>query len=508
MTSRNIVWFRQDLRIHDNPALQAAAEQGDILPIYILDNENAGQWALGGASKWWLHHSLMALDESLNRNLLVLEGDPKTLIPELIKVYQCTGVFWNRCYEPWRIQRDKAIKAQLKASHVNVHSFNGSLLWEPLQVLKSDATPYRVFTPYYRKGCLTRTPPREPNDTPIEPRFIRPKSIESKQAESTLVDSQSRSSQSLETALDALLSKAGIEKLGLLPTLGWDSAFSSEWHPGEFGAEDKLAGFLQQAAFDYREKRDFPTISGTSRLSPHLHFGEISIHRVWHAILRLAAENGMNAFDDSNLDCYLSELGWREFSYYLLYHFPYIPEENHQPKFNAFPWQNNMASLERWQHGLTGYPIVDAGMRELWQTGYMHNRVRMIVGSFLVKNLLIDWRQGEKWFWDCLLDADLASNAASWQWVAGSGADAAPYFRIFNPITQGKKFDAEGEYVKRFVPELKQLPKKYIHEPWKASESDLSACGITLGVNYPKPIVDLSTSRKNALSAFEICQNK
>ncbi|MCY7295750.1 cryptochrome/photolyase family protein [Alteromonas sp. a30] len=484
-TIKTLVWFRQDLRLHDNPALIDAANNGAILPVYILDDINAEQWRMGAASRSWLHHSLTALNDKLQGNLLVLSGDASTIIPELCHDHACTSVVWNRCYEPWRIKRDTNIKASLKSHNIAVKSFNGSLLWEPTQVLKSDGTPYKVFTPYYRKGCLRQLEPRAPEPSPTALQFIK-------------VDKKYHS----------CVAHQGINDLNLLSSLGWDKGFYPLWQPGEDGAEKQLLKFKQQSAFYYKDRRDFPSITGTSHLSPHLHFGEISINRIWHGIFEAAQEQGINPFDDSNLDCYLSELGWREFSYYLLYHFPYIPEQNHQPKFNAFPWQRDQQSLERWQQGLTGYPIIDAGMRELWQTGYMHNRVRMIVGSFLVKNLLIDWREGEQWFWDCLLDADLASNAASWQWVAGSGADASPYFRIFNPVTQGKKFDPEGEYVKRFVPELSRLPKKYIHSPWEASSSELKLYGITLGQSYPSPIVDLSTSRKRALEALEICQNK
>lgn len=485
MAVKSIVWFRQDLRIHDNPALKAAAENGDILPVYILDDAHAGKWSLGGASKWWLHHSLTSLNKSLGHSLLVFSGDPYTILNQLIEEYGCSSVVWNRCYEPWQIQRDTQIKSKLAEQHIHVQSLNGALLWEPLSVLKNDGTPYRVFTPFYRKGCLVREAPRSPVMMPKAQRFISAHPIHQKNA-----------------------SDEGISALQLLPTLGWDSEFSQHWQPGETGAQSTLKRFVNDAALHYKSHRDFPNLQGTSRLSPHLHFGEISIHQIWYAIHQLAAEQQMSPFDNANLDCYLSELGWREFSYYLLYHFPYLPEQNHQPKFNAFPWESDAERLAQWQYGQTGYPIIDAGMRELWQTGYMHNRVRMIVASFLVKNLLIDWRLGQAWFWDCLLDADLASNAASWQWVAGSGADAAPYFRIFNPVTQGKKFDAEGDYVKRFVPELAALPKKYIHEPWKASESELSIFGIQYGKTYPKPMVDLSVSRKNALAAFEICQNK
>lgn len=471
-----LVWFRQDLRISDNPALLHACHTGNILPIYIYDDVNAGEWQNGGASDWWLHHSLKSLNTSLNNNLLVLRGDPKTLIPELVTQYQATQVVWNRCYEPWQRERDQVIKQNLKNSEIEARSFNASLLWEPIHVLKKDGTPYRVFTPYYRKGCLNAAPPRMPVEVPTQMSFI----------------------DSLESHQKCTGSK-GVEALQLLPQIPWDTTIAKSWRPGEQGAKDKLSVFIKDAATEYKAQRDFPAISGTSNLSPYLHFGEISINQVWYAIHNI---HPGHAFENQGLDCYLSELGWREFSYYLLYHFPSLPEQNFQPKFDRFPWRADDTALKAWQQGKTGIPIVDAGMRELWQTGYMHNRVRMIVASFLVKNLLIHWRDGEKWFWDCLLDADLASNSASWQWVAGSGADAAPYFRIFNPVSQGEKFDKEGEYVKTYCPELAKLPAKYIHKPWEAPESLLAASGLALGKDYPKPIVDLAASRKRALDAF------
>lgn len=464
-----LVWFRQDLRLSDNPALREALSTGDIVPIYILDTVNAGQWSLGAASRWWLHHSLTALNASLDGHLQCFCGDPRTVIPQLVQQWSIDRVVWNRCYEPWRIQRDTALRQSLTEQGIEVDSFNASLLWEPWQVCKQDGSPYKVFTPYYRKGCLASGSPGQPGARPREWRF-------------------------------ASVARAGvsIEALQLLPTNGWDARFYDHWSPGEAGAGDRLQTFLAEALDRYREGRDYPGITLTSRLSPHLHFGEISPRQVWHAALH--ARKG--DLGDDNLDGFLSELGWREFSYYLLYHFPGLPERNYQAKFDQFPWRRDRGLLEAWQRGQTGIPIVDAGMRELWQTGFMHNRVRMIVASFLVKNLNQHWRDGEEWFWDCLLDADLASNSASWQWVAGSGADAAPYFRIFNPVTQGQKFDAGGEYVRRFCPELAQLPQKWIHQPWAAPEAVLREARVELGQSYPHPLVDLKQSRQRALDAF------
>ena len=466
-----IVWFRQDLRLSDNPALDAAiAMDAPILPVYVLDDENAGEYRMGAASRWWLHHSLSALSDDLGSGLTCLRGRANILLPRLAEEVDAAGVFWNRCYEPWRITRDKRIKAKLlNAGHL-VRSFNGSLLFEPPNITKNDGTSYKVFTPYYRKGCLTDGPaPRKPLPAPAD------------------------------VVVYYYSDKDTVGDLELLPEIPWYREMAEQWSPGEKGANDRLARFLDSGIRTYKTNRNRPDQEHVSRLSPHLHFGEISPHVVWHEAIRL--DEIAELRDD--IDHFLSELGWREFSYYLLYYSPTLPEENLQKKFNRFPWRDDSQMLEHWQRGMTGYPIVDAGMRELWRTGYMHNRVRMIVGSFLVKNLLLDWRHGESWFWDTLLDADLANNSASWQWVAGCGADAAPYFRIFNPVIQGKKFDPEGDYVRRFVPELAALPTSHLHNPWEAPEEMLRDAGIDLGEDYPLPIVDLKTSRDRALAAFK-----
>ena len=464
-----IHWFRQDLRLSDNPALDSAAQYETLIPIYILDEVNSGEFKMGAASKWWLHQSLTKLNESLDGKLLVYQGNPHEILNKLIEEQEVNYVTWNRCYEPWRIDRDKEIKRNFEDKNVAVESFSASLLWEPWTISKDDGTPYRVFTPFYKKGCLNSEEPRLPAGK---------------------VD--------LSNLYSEDLSSDSITDLNLLPTIKWYESFEEEWNPGEIGAEQNLNSFLDSGLLNYKEGRNFPSQEFVSRLSPHLHFGEISPNEVWY---RAKTKEGISGIEKS-LAHFHSELGWREFSYYLLYHFPDLPNKNFQEKFDIFPWQENEEFLALWQKGNTGYPIVDAGMRELWQTGYMHNRLRMIVGSFLVKNLLIDWRFGERWFWDCLVDADLASNSASWQWVAGSGADAAPYFRIFNPITQGLKFDPEGEYTKKYVPELRDLPNKYLFSPWEAPENILADAGIELGKNYPKPMVDLKLSRETALEAF------
>lgn len=466
LVDKVIHWFRQDLRLSDNPAFCHATQESLVLPIYILDDENAAEYAMGAASRVWLYHSLTALDQSLNGHLSLYKGDPLTIIKELCTTYSIQTVVWNRCYEPWRMKRDAAIKAALQKHGIKAKSFNASLLWEPWTVKKEDDTPYKVFTPFYRKGCLNAEPPRNP--------LPKPKKIHSFKDESVALD---------------------LAKLGLLPTVAWDKSIRAHWKIGEHWAQQQLQQFLKTGLPGYKKNRNFPAKPYVSRLSPHLHFGEVSPHQIWHTARNLPYTD--------DIDHFCSELGWREFSYNLLYYNPDLPKTNLQKKFDHFPWQENLATLQLWQKGLTGIPIVDAGMRELWQTGYMHNRVRMIVGSFLVKNLRTDWRYGERWFWDCLVDADLANNSASWQWVAGCGADAAPYFRVFNPVVQGQKFDPEGEYVKRYVPELKNLSIAYLFNPWDTPESVLENAGIVLGRDYPKPIVDLKLSREDALLAFQ-----
>ncbi len=466
-----IVWFRQDLRLADNPALDAAVREGvPILPIYILDDENANDWQLGGASRWWLHQSLESLNAALHGGLSLFRGDARAVLVELAREVGARAVFWNRCYEPWRITRDTAIKEALPDISTEVKSFNGSVLFEPPNTTKADGTPYRVFTPFYRNGCLENgIPPRRP--------LAAPQNI----------------------AVFSHESELSLDDLELMPAIRWYNGIADEWTPGEGGAAQRLSEFLSSGIDHYDTGRNRPDQSYVSRLSPHLHFGEISPNQAWFAVRDKYAGKELPA----DADRFLSELGWREFSYNLLYNEPTLPEQNLQRKFDRFPWLDDEAALRRWQRGMTGYPIVDAGMRELWQTGYMHNRVRMIVGSFLVKNLLLHWQHGAAWFWDTLVDADLANNSASWQWIAGCGADAAPYFRIFNPITQGKKFDPEGAYVRRFIPELAEMPDKFIHNPWEADDQDLQAAGVSLGKNYPRPIVELKPSRERALAAFK-----
>ena len=457
-------WFRQDLRLSDNPALAQAGKHKRILPIYILDDENAGEYAMGSASRWWLYRSLNALNKSLDGKLSVYRGDPQYIFDDILSRFDVEAVCWNRCYEPWRINCDRSIEEHLIAKRVAVHTFNGSLLWEPWDVQKGDGTPYRVFTPFYRKGCLKAETPRIPLSKPEGANYL----------------------------LDQ--DETGIDALGLLPTIDWYSELEAHWTIGEECAHRRLEAFISEGLSSYKDGRDIPAKSYVSRLSPHLHFGEISPNRIWHAV--------RNMGDDEHIDRFCCEMGWREFSYSLLYYNPELPHKNLQPKFDAFPWTENAEYLRAWQKGQTGVPMVDAGMRELWQTGYMHNRARMIAGSFLVKNLLLHWHHGERWFWDTLVDADLADNSANWQWIAGCGADAAPYFRIFNPVTQGQKFDPDGSYVRKYIPEIAALPDKYLFSPWEAPKFVLKEAGVKLETTYPKPVVNIKRSREAALEAF------
>ena len=461
-----IVWFRYDLRLGDHPALMAAIETGQpVLCVYIYDTVAARP--LGGASRWWLHHSLSALQhdlKSVGANLHVMSGDPTIVLPSLVQEIGAQYVSWNRRYDLDGIAKDTDIKTLLADEGVDVHSFKGNLLREPWEMKTGSGNWYKVFTPYW-KACLRSDPPLPPHEAP--------KTIQAYKGKLTI---------------------QAIDRLELLPqTPDWSSGFDTRWTPGSAGADSKLMRFLNTSVEDYANQRNNPSVYGTSRLSPHLAFGEISPREIWHK----TTQSGRSA------DVFLSEVGWREFSYVLLYYNPKLASKNYKPDFDKFQWADNADTVTAWQKGMTGYPLVDAGMRELWATGWQHNRVRMVTASFLIKHLLQNWTQGERWFWDTLVDADPASNAASWQWTAGSGADASPYFRIFNPFTQGQKFDSEGDYVRRWVPELKDMPKKYIHTPWEAPAHVLAQAGVTLGVDYPKPIVEHKAARARALAAYK-----
>ncbi len=467
-----LVWFRNDLRLDDNPALIAAcAAAGRIVPVFILDEAAAGDWKPGGASRWWLHFSLASLARdlrSLGANLILRRGPAEQKIPELAAEVGAEQVHAARSFEPGARGLDIRVATALRQAGIAFKRHLSAQLFAPETIRTKTGTPFTVYTPFSR-ACLEQDV-CSPCPAPVRIAGIA------------------------DVPSDAL------DDWDLLPTRpDWAGGLRETWQPGEAGAAKRLDAFLNGRVENYDETRNFPGIPGTSRLSPHVHFGEISPRRVWHAARSAPPGKGTETF--------IKELLWREFSISLLWHNLELPEVPIKPAFANFPWVENPAHLRAWQAGTTGYPIVDAGMRELWQTGWMHNRVRMITASFLVKHLLIPWQEGEKWFWDCLVDADLAANAASWQWVAGCGADAAPYFRIFNPVLQGKKFDPDGAYVRRFVPELAGLPDDFIHTPWEAPESVLAAASITPGVTYPNQIIDLMTGREHALAAYKTISN-
>ena len=469
-----IVWLRRDLRIKDNPALQAAAVSGQpVVVVYIY--ESGQSWAPGGATRWWLHHSLTDLAnslKSLGNRLRVFSGDAKDVLQSVVDETGADTVLWNRRYEPDCIDCDAHIKKQLTTDGLTVNSYPGNYCHEPWQVCREGKHPYRVFTAYWRAS-------------------LKHESIE-----------LTAEIEKLPGRRGSLADEVSIDWLGLLPTINWDRHFKDNWTPGESNAQALLDQLLKDKINDYDSGRDLPSIDGTSRLSPHLAFGEISPRQI-NAAIRAGLQNG-SLMDDENTETYLREIGWRDFANHLLYHFPATTTEPLDSRFGKFPWRKiKPAELKRWQQGNTGIPLVDAGMRQLWQTGWMHNRVRMVVGSLLIKNLGYHWKEGAHWFWDTLVDADLASNTMGWQWVAGSGADAAPYFRVFNPVRQGERFDKDGDYVKHWVPEIAKLPKKYIHAPWTAPADVLDTAGIKLGESYPAPIVDLAESRKEALARFD-----
>jgi deoxyribodipyrimidine photo-lyase len=474
-----IVWFRNDLRTADNPALSEAAANGaPVLCIYIDPIGQDGLRPLGAASRWWLAGSLSALAVSLRAlggSLTVLRGDPARIIPRLVEATGARAVFWNRRYVRAETEIDAGIKAALLQRGVAARSFNAHLLHEPWTIASKAGGPMKVFTPFWR-AALASGPPDAPLPAP------------SRLAAASL-------------PAGAGMEPLTVEQLGFEPTSpDWAGGMRAEWTRGELGARARLDAFLDAGLAGYAEARNRPDQPATSMLSPHLRFGEISVRQCWHAAIQ--AQASLGAASQGDLETFLKELGWREFSYHLLHHNPGLAGTNYAPRFNAFPWRDDGRNLAAWQRGLTGYPIVDAGMRQLWTTGWMHNRVRMIVGSFLVKHLLIDWRRGEEWFWDTLVDADPASNAASWQWVAGTGADAAPYFRIFNPILQGEKFDPDGAYVKHWLPRLSRLPASLVHKPWTAPPAILAAAGLRLGETYPQPMVQHEFARARALEAF------
>ncbi len=472
MKAVSLVWFRLDLRLADNPALSAAIQRGAVIPVFVHAPDEELPWSPSGASLWWLHQSLAAHDAALREigsRLIIRRGPSLETLQALVKETGATAVFWNRRYEPAVTARDTQIKTTLRNEGLVVESFNGALLHEPWTIQNQSKKPFQVFTPFW-KNCLTKPDPVAPLPAPKS--WLAPE----------------RWPKSLALA-----------ELQLEPRIKWAEGLRAAWQPGEAGAAQMLKAFLASAFVDYTDKRNRPDLRGTSRLSPYLHFGEISPRQIWHATRQHAEKNGIATWRTSQ---FLAEVGWREFAHHLLHHFPHTPAESLREDFKRFPWRKDAAFLKAWQRGRTGYPIVDAGMRELWTTGWMHNRVRMIVASFLVKDLLLSWREGAAWFWDTLVDADLAQNTLGWQWTAGCGADAAPYFRVFNPVSQGEKFDPKGDYVRKWCPELARLPDEWLHQPDKAPPEVLTRAGVELGRNYPAPMVSHAIAREVALEAF------
>ncbi|WP_338606999.1 deoxyribodipyrimidine photo-lyase [Pelagibacterium nitratireducens] len=465
MASSTLVWLRNDLRIADNPALAAALKHdAPVHAVYVLETDR-GLRPLGGAAKVWLHESLAALNGALAERgvrLSYREGESRTVLPEIVRETRAERVYWNRRYDPAGRSHDAALKSALKSDGLAVESFNGSLLIEPWDIATKQGTPYGVFTPFWK--ALKDKPIPEPIGRIEKHAAIAAPALD----------------------LDA-------------PPF-WADGIVQRWAIGEKAAKTVLADFLDDLLADYPTDRDLPRKRATSEMSPHLRFGEIGPRQIWFAVRHLIDSKPSMA---SAGEKFLSEVAWREFSYHLLYHRDDIASHSMQERFDEIEWRADAKALHAWQKGQTGIPIVDAGMRQLWQTGWMHNRVRMLTASLLTKNLLIDWRTGENWFWDTLVDADPANNPASWQWVAGSGADAAPYFRIFNPVTQGEKFDPGGDYVREWVPELKGMPDKWVHKPWLADAATLDKAGLKLGVTYPEPIVDLKSSRERALDTLK-----
>ena len=472
------MWFRNDLRLNDNPALHAANATGQaILCVFILEDDFDGLRPLGGAALWWLDKSLRSLTSAIEARggrLILRRGAASKHLPALIKETGATSVYWNRRYGPSERRVDEALKSTLTAQGVGAKSFNGSLLNEPWAFTTASGGHYRVFSPFWR---AVQANYRAPAPLITKPNFAN-----------------------LDTPSEPL------ESWDLHPKApDWSSGFDI-WSPGEAGAMANLDRFLERAISAYSDDRNRPDLnSGTSRLSPHLRFGEIGPAQIWRAV-QTQIEGGR--IDRVGAMTFLSEIAWREFSYVLLFHSDNLASENYNRSFDFMPWEGNEPALRAWANGQTGFPMVDAGMRQLWATGWMHNRVRMIVASFLTKHLLIHWRRGEDWFWDTLVDADPASNPASWQWTAGSGADAAPYFRVFNPMTQGEKFDETSSYVRTWVPELARLPRKHLYAPWQAPKAVLRDADVVLGGNYPPPIVDHTEARRRALNAYELMKER
>jgi len=497
-----LYWFRRDLRLGDNPALMEAVARareggGDLLPAFVWEPRERRRWAPGGAARWWLWRSLAALDGELRRRgsrLALGQGDPTVALPELARAAGAGTVVWATGLEPDELADDDAVAAALAGAGVEaVVAPSADLLFDQAAISTREGRPYTVFTPYWR-ACLSRPEPTAPLAAP----------------------------EALPTAPSAPAGLA-LKELEAEARRAWAAGFAEAWQPGEAGAQLSLARLVHGPLAAYAQDRDRPDLTSTSRLSPHLHWGELSAHQVWQAVAGELAEAGLDleaavgppTWGDEqapglrrSAGAFLRQLGWREFGHHLLRHFPLTPERPLRERYAGVPWRDDPAALEAWRRGRTGYPLVDAGMRELWASGWVHDRARLVAASFLVKHLLLPWRSGEEWFWETLVDADLANNALGWQWVAGCGADAAPYFRIFNPVTQGRRYDPDGAYVRRWVPEIAGLPATHIHAPWLAPADVLAAAGVTLGETYPRPIVDHGEARSRALAAYDVVKNR
>lgn len=480
---RSIVWFRNDLRLRDNPALRAAMDAaGEVVPVYILAPEEEGHWAPGSASRWWLHQSLAALDRQLRAHgsrLNLLRGPSIDALRAVATGTGACAVYFNRRYEPAAAAHDIDIVRRLHRDDIRSHSFNASLLFEPWEISRKSGGPYQVYTPF-RRACLAAPAPPPPDNGAFPERIAAPA---------------------------AWPDGVTLRELDLDPGAKWTDGLRDAWRPGEAGAIERLEAFVGDALDAYGARRDRPDVEGTSRFSPHLHFGELGPRQIWDALERLRLEASPVSGCGTGTQPFARQIIWREFAYHLLHHFPHTTDEPMRRQFGRLPRNGDGAALAAWEKGRTGYPIVDAGMRELWSTGWMHNRVRMVVASFLVKDLLVPWQAGAEWFWDTLVDADLANNTLGWQWTAGCGADAAPFFRIFNPVRQGMRFDPEGVYVRRWIPEIAGLPDRWVHRPFEAPDGVLRAAGIRPGSTYPRPIVDHQERRVLALSAYRNAMN-
>lgn len=463
-----LYWFRNDLRLSDNSAWKLAVDSGsEVFPLFIHSELEDGEWAIGDASKWWLHHALADLEQQLDAKglkLILRQGKPQQVLQELINELEITHIYWNKRYIPHQFEVDDRLHTELVKTGIEVEVANSSLLAEPWDVSSGSGQPYRVYTPFLKAF------PGQENQSPVD-------------------------SEGMPVVPGNWPTSLTLGDLELLPKVEWDAGFKTFWNPTRAGAIERLHQFSEKAMASYKARRDFPGEDGTSRLSPYLHWGQIGPREIVALINTMPDSKGKETF--------FREVVWREFAYHVLFHNPHTPTQPLQPAYAEFPWRESEADLQAWREGKTGYPIVDAGMRQLWQTGWMHNRVRMVVASLLVKHLLLPWQEGAKWFWDTLVDADLASNTLGWQWAGGCGADAAPYFRVFNPILQGKKFDPDGDYIREYVPELAAVPNQFLHEPWEMPASMQEYLKTIIGEHYPAPIIEHGFGRDRALAALQ-----